>query len=391
MTRSVAGHVVGLAGRRAAFIAAVMAAYASLYLIFGGLRFEPMRDEVTFWPVALHFSQGVWPQIRDYPALNTPLPFVVFGWLAGGGIWAGRALNLVLSFVIVCVIGLPRHARDLRSPLAAAALLAFPYYVGVSVMLYTDIIASFFVLLGIVLYRIDRHILSGAAFVLAISSRQYMVAFPVGLMLFEALNERRLAPIAPQALACASLLGWIWMFGGFGPSLGIARWNPATTQLWNVRPHQALYFLTCIGLYFVFPEAVLSKGWHGRPRNRTLWIMGSLAVLFLTFPPLRNVQGLATMGYLDRAAGAVLPDALRMLLFYGLALLACLRFAERTLPAILVAANAALMMKAYVAWDKYALPLLVVLWYLHARGRSEAPGVWEVTRSGEAREARSPS
>lgn len=355
------------------FVLCAAALYVVVYLVTGGLRFPPVRDEPHFWLASLHFAERGWPglsDLRDYGALNTPLPFLLFGWLeaAGGGIRAGRLLNLCLSFVILGAVALPGAAKSWRAPLAAAGLLLFPYYLGASVMLYTDIVAAFFVLAGVIAYRAERHVLAAGAFVLAIASRQYMVAFPLALVLFDAARGvRRWEALVPQLLACASLLIWIIIFGGFAPDRAMQRWTPATADLWHVRPQHALYFLACVGLYYVVPETVFSRRWPARPGRRRGWIVAGLAGMFLLFPPLANVQGLPTMGYLDRAAHALLPDALRMLLFFGLALLACLRFAERTLPATLVIANAGVMFKAHIAWDKYALPLLVVLWYLYAR------------------------
>ena len=96
-----------------------------------------------------------------------------------------------------------------------------------------------------------------------------------------------------------------------------------------------------------------------------------LAVALLAFPPLQNVEfSIRRMGYLDIAARLVLGDHSRILLFYILALWAAVCFAtmHNQLPSWLLAMNTLVMIKAHIAWDKYTLPLLCVLWLLRAYG-----------------------
>jgi len=57
-------------------------------------------------------------------------------------------------------------------------------------------------------------------------------------------------------------------------------------------------------------------------------------------------------------------------LFYFLALWAVVRFVKprNTIPGWLLITNALAMAKAQIAWDKYALPIIAVLWLLQAVG-----------------------
>ena len=77
------------------------------------------------------------------------------------------------------------------------------------------------------------------------------------------------------------------------------------------------------------------------------------------------------MGYMDKAIRLVTGDTGRIIIFWGLAMLTCLRFAPLSLPGILIYLNAGLMIAAHVAWDKYALPMIAVLWLLKASDRLE--------------------
>ncbi len=376
---------------RLLFLLGVLVIYACVLFAFDGLRFEIGKDEVHFWPTSVQFSRTLIPsleQLRGYDELNTPLPFVIFGMLEhlfGGGIAVGRAVNFVLSMLIVLLIGLPRGKPLAPRMLCALGLLSFPYYLGASIYLYTDLIAAACVVLGLHLHLGRRYWWSALALALGIASRQYMVAFPVGLLGFEWLRALRLgerpglACLAP-ALAAATLLGWIAFFGGLAPATAVRTQDLKTAKALQLYPDHALYLFTCVGAYFVIPEFLLLGGWRRlrgcirRPSRRSL-AMGLLVILlFALFPPLRNPldYDLPTMGFLDRFMRLFLGDASRVLLFCALALLCAGRFRRWSLASALILANALVLTKAHIAWDKYALALIVCLWYLRSR-EGESP------------------
>ena len=385
------GGVSLLAKRRLWFVAAATLLYAGLLLFTRGLRFAPKLDELHFWPTSLLFSHRWAPtlaNLRSYNELNTPLPFLMFGWVEHcfhQGIAAGRALNVLLSFLIVLEVGMPRDSGTRSSVIAAAGLLVFPYYLGVSAHLYTDIPAAFFVILGMAAYRARRHCFSATSFALAIACRQYMVAFPIAIALHEfgrsghkrpRLSEAWIAPLA----AAATMLGWFALFGGPAPRVAILSQNLPTAQFAKVFPAHGLYFLSCVGLYFVLPERILFGRESGfpPPRRRDFAIALGLALLFWAFPPLGNVDYFTpTMGYMDKFVRLFTSDIWRLVIFYVLALTACVRFDNLGLEALLVYANALMMIKAHIAWDKYALPLLAVLWYMKATEGAGGVNAWQ--------------
>lgn len=337
------------------------------------------RDEVHFWPTSLKFGETFPPSLEtltDYGELNTPLAFAVFGWLdalTGGGVVAGRALNTLCALTILCMILLRDRRVTATSAFAAAGLVIYPYFLGASVHVYSDTIAALFALIGVMGFQQGRHGRAGLAFALGISTRQYVVAFPLaclGRVLLRR-EEREPWPIVAYLLSALSLVAWFVVFGGFAPRSALAREAPATADLWYVRPQHALYFLACLGLYFGVVEAVLFRrliSWRSvlkeQPVRFPLVALG-LAALFVAFPPLGNVRyGIAEMGLLDVGARRLLPEPLRIPAFFALALVAGWRFHRMDLAGLLVCVHAVLMLKAHIAWDKYALPLLVVLWYL---------------------------
>ena len=104
-------------------------------------------------------------------------------------------------------------------------------------------------------------------------------------------------------------------------------------------------------------------GWS---RRRLAALAVALALAFALFPPLSNEGPTPAFGLLDRTLKLAFPDPVRVLVFYALALLAVLRFSDFTLESACVLIYALLMAKAHLAWDKYALPVLLVLWWIAA-------------------------
>jgi hypothetical protein len=361
--------------------------FLAVYFLANQLGFPIRKDELHFWPSALVFSKSFVPSLeslRGYNDLNTPLPFLVFGWLEyffSQGIWAGRLLNLILCFGIAWLFIPPTvDKRPLKRSIGALlGLMLCPYFFLSATHLYTEAIAIFFGLLGMSLHQRHHYFWAAICFVLAIASRQYLVAFPLSLVFFWIGNQIRKANTQPKAailwplVAAFSLVGWIVFFGGPAPRIALQSQVVSTTQAASLLPQNAGYFLACIGAYFCIPQLVLAPGFRrslkASPFPSTLALLVGTALWFWLFPPLRNpdTYPFAQMGYLDKVIAAALGPA-KVGVFYLLALLAVLRFRYWSVATCALAVHVPLMMKAHIAWDKYALPLLCFLWWQHSRG-----------------------
>jgi hypothetical protein len=362
---------------------ALAVVYLLIYLALDGLRFDVRRDEVHFWPTALQFSHSLVPSarlLRSYGELNTPLPFVLWGIserILGLGIFGARLLNFLLSFGIVAlvtVVAARRGRSGVRQLVPALGILLYPYFLFVSTHAYTDILPAALVALGVLLHLRGRYWTAALLFALAISARQYMAAFPAALVAHELYASRRdgwrpaSAWLAP-AMGAATLGGWYLFFGGFGPPGEIAAQAIVTADAETLLPRNSLYFLTCIGAYFVPAALVLTPmrlAWRDLCRPAATTSPAGLLLLFAVFPPIQNENfPIPTMGYLDKGL-RWLPDLARIGVFYLFALLAIAQLHARRLAFLFLLANAAVMTKAHIAWDKYVLALVVVLWLLEA-------------------------
>ncbi|MEK6642360.1 MAG: hypothetical protein AAB385_10405 [Planctomycetota bacterium] len=362
----------------------ILAIYATLVIVANGLRFEIRKDERFFWPVVQQFAAQFPPPLAlicDYDSPTTPLLFLFLGsveHLTGGGIILARLICLNLSLAISLTIAWPRPDSTVRPALAALGLMLCPYFLGASIHVYTDILASFLGCMGILAFTRSRHVLAALCFALAISTRQYMVAFPLAIcapLFFPTHNKsihasRSLNSTLPYILSAASLLFWFALFGGTAPRTS-GRTHLSTDAAGALHPEHALYFLSCIGAYFAIPDLIIFRnvtGWRTASRISSLLVGILVIIAFALWPPLGNDPnaGVESMGYLDKSLRWFLSDRPRIIVLALLAWLCLSHILQHPLALALVLLQAATLLKSHIAWDKYALPVLVALWLLQA-------------------------
>lgn len=392
------------------FALLVASALGGIVAYHGGLDFPIVRDEIWFWEKTTRWFLERWPpdlvDLRNYPEPMTPLSFLLWASvdrISGAGIASARATNLVLATGLLALVGLRVRPPTRPALLCALGLLLFPYTVPLSLYVYTDIPAAFLVVLGFWLHAHRRPGLAALAFALGIATRQYVVAFPAALLAAElapavfrrgpggrwrpsfAAADWKPGRTVPLALSVATLAGWFAFFGGFGPQPGIELWPRHSVGIGDLEPGFALYFLTCLGLYFVAFEFVLF-------RRRTLLrdlsrplALGALAVVLLLFAVFSPIDPEHEMGVFNRTMATLLPpavlggwsEAVRIVLYSVLAWAACVRFARcfgaGDLVFWVVVANGALMLASFEAWEKYNLATIAVLWYLRSLCPLERP------------------
>ncbi|MBI5762710.1 MAG: hypothetical protein HZA51_04210 [Planctomycetes bacterium] len=356
------------------------AAYLGLFVAADFLQFPIRKDERFFWPVVEQFAASFPPPIallRDYDSPTTPLLFVVLGaveHVIGGGIATARAVCLACSLIIAMIVAWPRSDSWSRPALALIGLAACPYFLGTSIHVYTDILASLFGVLGMIGFLNGRHVVAALSFALAIATRQYMVAFPLAMIsttVMDAARGRKLerGHVIAYSTAALTLAMWVVFFGGLAPAMSRqSHLSADASGHWHV--DHSLYFLSCIGAYFVLIEMLLfRKRFSFAAPARALKTATAIAILFLICPPMGNAPGagVEAMGYLDKGLRFLLPDVGRVAVLAVLALLGVQRFAHNRVQLALILIQALTLVRSHIAWDKYALPVLVILWYFRAR------------------------
>jgi hypothetical protein len=315
----------------------------------------------------------------SYKELTTPLSLMIFGaieYIFQKGIFGGRLFNLLLSIWISWRIAWPspkKHQVTLFKPLLCLlGLYMCPQFLMYSGRLYTEMVACSLVLLGTGLYVQNRHFLSALLFALAVSTRQYTIVFPAAIFIFEFLqslprvSSEKCKRFLPQLIPAACLLAWGFFFYNLDNETQeklIRRAPVVQHDIWSIRPGAIINFLAAVGIYLVVPEFLLltrKTALKGLRKNLSRFIVISLALLvyMFFFPPISEGFGL-----LLKTVRRIPYTELQFIVYYCLALLACIRFSRPSLISTMVAINGLIMLKAQV-WDKYLVPLAVVFWFL---------------------------
>jgi hypothetical protein len=377
-----------------AFVLLVVAVFGGAILYQSGLAFDPIKDEDQFWEQVHSFAES-WPptleQLRTYQQPMTPIAFLVWAGFESWhhlGIAAARLVNIAVSLAVLAMIGLRRPAPGAQRAtpvLAALALLLYPYWLPLSLLIYTDVFASLFVVLGFWLYVKERHVASAVVFALAIGTRQYAVTFPSAIVAYEGLAALRARAPAwsrwlPYTVAAASLLAWFAFFGGVGPEAGLEEWPRHSNALARIEPAFCLYFLAAIGAYFVVLEFAFDGRWRNldlRVDRRTVFLLAIVVLFFAFFTPNYPKE----IGALNRALNFVLGESalgegVRLALLLGLACATVVRFARLDPGTWVVATNVAIVSFLWSPWEKYCMPVLAALWFLKSAGALDerAPG-----------------
>ena len=376
---------------------AVLVVFIIIFILKNHLTGDLYQDEHHYLPTAVQFSKEPVPSLHlleTYEQLNTPIPFILGGWtlnILGEDIKNLRLLTFCLSFVLLLVFiwASPQTSRQ-RFWLGLTGLMIFPSYYLISVFYYTDIFAMLFVLLGLVYYLRGSHLLGAIFFAAAISSRQYMLAFPAAIVVDETVKcfrkSKSLASIPGSilsdktwiyyAISVLSIVPWIILWKGLAPKALLIVQHYAQDQLIAYNFGYVLYVSAIIACYYIIPEAIITrkvKYYIDYPRLYPKYFFSmviGIALLALISPAKQAYNPYFTwpyLGYIDQFMVTVgLDGIIKQILFALLMLITCMRFIS---PRINLAGwffiiNTLLLGKAQLSWDKYSLPLIMTLWFL---------------------------
>jgi 4-amino-4-deoxy-L-arabinose transferase-like glycosyltransferase len=351
-------------------------------------HWAPWGDEAHYLETVRRFGEGLDLQLlRSYPhEMTGPLGFVAYGlWgrMVGFDLWPLRLLSPLLALATCLLLtGLLQHVAHRRLVIAGTAMLALnPYFVGLAVFVFTDMLALLFMLVAVTGFVRDRRWLTIAGMAGAVTTRQFQVFLVLAFILASfTLIARRPPQVARQLVAIAvGLLPFgalVWLWGGLSPANSIRR-------IFWTSPHFDLHGLS---LYLAIPGVyalplVIYRLY--RLRHRVPWstVAGGIAIaaLVLIFPvraaAVQVRGGWETVGFAHRALTYLLPGAAATAVWFASAccwLVAAIEQGRRawrsrdhvasSLPVTAccgVISFLAVMPFSYMPWEKYALPLIV--------------------------------
>jgi hypothetical protein len=354
------------------------------------------QDEHHYLPAAVTFSAEPIPSfnlLRSYNELNTPVPFILGGWvlrLFGEDIQYLRLLTYGVSFLLLMTFIWSAPERSKRFFLCLGGLLIFPNYYLCSVYYYTDIFAMATALAGTVLYIQQRHVWSVLFFIASVACRQYMLAFPAAVVGYElwtflkrSQNVKQLISYSLSkrtwmlyVVAVLSILPWIILWKGPAPASVMADQHYDSDKIVHYNFGFVLYSCVVLAMYYVIPEALLTRKWGyfiDYPKKHPRLFVASLLIVIaivVFFPAKQAYNPYFTwpyLGYVDQLFMTIgISGLLKQCIFGILMLITLMRFISPDLrfASFVVLFNLLLLGKAQLSWDKYSLPAIMVLWYL---------------------------
>ena len=349
-------------------------------------------DETHFFSSTISLIPSRLGNLDTLKELSSPSFFIAFSFalqLLGKSIVWCRLLVLLTLFG--CAWGYHRTAAEIvrksGSPRVSVhitwiLLLTFPYFVGSGVYYYTDIPALFFAILAFGAHEKGKTGMAILWSTLALHCRQYLVFIPLGMTAFALWQWLRGGGRKSLLLAVAWLLPmltfipYLLFWGGLSPMI---RNNPRLAELPLVMPWHVTYLAAACGLYLL-PLAIW-LGWRRWSVGKFAWVVTAL-LLFSIFPPRSNVfygltgSSFPTLGFLDialrglfgaRGETALLAGGMGAAAVLHYELLVRGRQEDGNSLKWMVAAFWVMNLFSHLAWEKYLLPVLALLYFLALR------------------------
>lgn len=370
--------------------------YVIIFFLKENFTVKLYQDEFHYLPTAVFFSHEPIPSIdllKSYNELNTPVPFILGGWVVhifGENIQYLRLLTFGVSFLLLMLFVWNSPAGSKRFWLCLIGLMAFPNYYLCSVYYYTDIFAWMFLLGGIIAYIKKNHWAGLILFVAAISCRQYMLAFPAAIVGYELLGVFRISSGIKDfvtklfadktwvyyTIAFLSIVPWFLLWNGPAPAAVMAEQHYDSDKLVQYNLGYVMYASVCLAVYYVIPEVLITRKTsyfieYPRKHPRLFVVLLLSIVVIITFFPAKQAYNpyftWPYLGYVDQLFMTLHITGLIKQICFGLLMLVTLmRFIspQFNLGSWMFVFNTLLLGKAQLSWDKYSLPLIMALWFL---------------------------
>jgi 4-amino-4-deoxy-L-arabinose transferase-like glycosyltransferase len=363
------------------------------------LRCEPWGDENHYIEtIRLFVASFSLHTVKTYAEMHPPLPYMLYalaGIICGDHIWSYRLVTLFCASIGIGTLFLVLRSMVESNRRALAGIIVFminPYVIGLTVLVYTDMVGLMFLSLAVLAALHRRPWLFCLAAACAMLCRQYNVFAPLAVALCALLvwaRSKRPAMLLMPLAALLSLIPVILLFlywGDIAPPNGMANFNPEREQ--GFHPGYLLTYLTMLPVY---TAPVIIYYWRQIVAMKRLGTALMMGIVYWFFPvePSRVVveQGhINTVGFFHKAVKAITGGniSIEHCIFYLLfSLSLCLVFwlIATTIAArgdndrrsmnllfggVITLCFLAVMSCSYVVWEKYLVAILpfVLGWIL---------------------------
>lgn len=367
----------------------VVLIYETILYMGVGLRQPTWADEHHFIPTIEEFGDGMsLRKLKTYNDMSTPLPFLLYalwGKVFGFHLHQLRFFSLIIAFftfIIFYTFYFQASGRIKTAFLITLFLIFQPYSIGISVFVYTDMLALLFLALSLVAFQKEKPIILAISLAAALLCRQYFVFLPAAFVLYYLIQlsftqgGKSYKMLVSSIVSGIPLLFLFIFWGGFSPQ----------NEMRNLYLHKGLTFHTeflvlYISLFAVYLFPVIIFCWRKYyTKSRPLLISFLISLIYFLFPVKASepamAVGINTVGFFHRFIRWSLGGAGEYAIFYILFLLSLpivIRVIQDTYEQIKSRNSNAFLLTnlsiilflvimpfSYLNWEKYFLPLVPI-------------------------------
>ena len=361
--------------------------YLTILYVTVGLRQPVWGDERHFVQTVQEFGQELTlTQLKTYNEMSTPLPFILYalwGKISGFELHQLRFLSLIIAFFTFLLFF--RLYQDSSGHLILAFLMTLflmiqPYMIGITVFVFTDMLALLFLGLSLWAFHQDNPYLLAVALGGALLCRQYYVFLLVAFGAYYSFQIlTRQTGSAARMLLAISLSGipLVFLFklwGGFGPQNEMRQLYLQNKLYFH--PDYLILYITLFAVY-LFP-LILYRWKKFYLKKITLLAALILSCSYFLFPVKASTYSMAievyTVGFFHKFLRLTIGSSLEHIAFYLIYLLSLPVFLtilgniyrnikNRTADGILIVNMCILLFLvimpfSYLNWEKYFLPVI---------------------------------
>ena len=366
--------------------------YLSLLAFCGINRPDAWHDEDHFVETIKYFGENLnFRSLYDYEEMSTPLPFIVYaiwGKFVGFGLPNLRIFSILTAFCTYLIFYsfFKSFFNKLTAILAVAFFAINPYSAGISLFVFTDMLAILSLGLSLLSVIKRRPVLLGIGLSASLLSRQYLAFLIPPFFLFYALkllyskDIHDLKSLIAVVLSCIPFGLLVLYWGGTCPD-NICK-NNYVSYAFVFHPEFLTLYISQIFIY-TFPFVLYHwKKYYFSTKIILISILTS--AFYFLFPVKTSIPGMhanvLTVGYFHRFLKMFLNDGTTNLVFYFAFLLAlpvfftflsdivsdirAKKFDIRFLSVCILICFLIVMPFSYLVWEKYFLPVLPIVIFL---------------------------
>ncbi|NOY87766.1 MAG: glycosyltransferase family 39 protein [FCB group bacterium] len=300
--------------------------FLEISIIIAGSIVRPQwglwHDEAHFYKTIQTFEHDIsLDNIKHYQEMSTPLPFVIYalwGRLFGADIFHLRILSLIIALITYLIFHRILYLlfNGTKAFWGTSYLAINPYMIGLSIFVFTDMMAILFLVLALFFLIRKYSILFGLSMAAAILCRQYMIFFTFAVFIYSGWrylhtkDKKSLSLFISNLLALIPMIFLIILWGGLSPVNNLRKLYMDEAFIFH--PKILTLYISLLFIYFVPILFYYRKRIY---TNYRIILLSFLLSLFYVVYPIKTSNtlvplGVSTVGLFNRFLQSVFDNQL---------------------------------------------------------------------------------